>query len=148
MKLVHTQRSEYAARALGYLAQCHDLASAEEIAAATEVPKAALHQVLQALGRAQLVSSRAGVGGGYALTRPPADCTLRMVLEAVEGPLNPNVCGLTGLACSSMPTRCALHELYTEALSALSRAAEARTVADLARADRTQRAPAGRTHRS
>ncbi len=52
-----------------------------------EIPARYLEQIFQRLRRAQLVSSKRGPGGGYTLARPPAQITLRSVVEAVEGPL-------------------------------------------------------------
>jgi Rrf2 family protein len=52
-----------------------------------EIPARYLEQIFQRLRRARLVASKRGPGGGYTLARPPADITLRDVVEAVEGPL-------------------------------------------------------------
>ena len=51
------------------------------------VPARYLEQIFQRLRRAGLVSSKRGPGGGYTLARPPAEITLREIVEAVEGPL-------------------------------------------------------------
>jgi Rrf2 family protein len=51
------------------------------------IPARYLEQIFQRLRRAGLVASRRGPGGGYVLARPPAEITLRDVVEAVEGPL-------------------------------------------------------------
>ena len=51
------------------------------------IPARYLEQIFQRLRRAGLVASRRGPGGGYVLARPPAEITLREVVEAVEGPL-------------------------------------------------------------
>jgi Rrf2 family protein len=52
------------------------------------IPARYLEQIFQRLRRAQLVSSKRGPGGGYTLARPPAQITLRAVVEAVEGSLD------------------------------------------------------------
>ncbi len=51
------------------------------------IPARYLEQIFQRLRRAGLVASKRGPGGGYTLARPPAQITLREVVEAVEGPL-------------------------------------------------------------
>jgi Rrf2 family protein len=51
------------------------------------VPSRYLEQIFQRLRRARIVASKRGPGGGYTLARPPAEITLRQVVEAVEGPL-------------------------------------------------------------
>jgi len=51
------------------------------------IPARYLEQIFQRLRRAGLVASKRGPGGGYTLARPPAEITLRGVVEAVEGSL-------------------------------------------------------------
>jgi Rrf2 family protein len=52
-----------------------------------EIPARYLEQIFRRLRQAELVVSKRGPGGGYTLARPPAQITLRDVVEAVEGPL-------------------------------------------------------------
>ena len=73
MKLVPTRRTDYAIRALLFLAQNSEgRCKALEIAEAMDIPKGFLHQVLQELQRARLVVSQPSRQGGYALARSPA----------------------------------------------------------------------------
>jgi len=75
------------------------------------IPPRYLEQIFQRLRHAQLVSSKRGPGGGYTLARPPAEITLRDVVEAVEGPLGaraplprrarPGASGAPGASASS-----------------------------------------------
>lgn len=58
-----------------------------EIGSRQGIPARYLEQIFQRLRRAGLVTSKRGPGGGYLLARPPAEITLRAVVEAVEGPL-------------------------------------------------------------
>ncbi|MDJ0787004.1 MAG: Rrf2 family transcriptional regulator [Myxococcota bacterium] len=51
------------------------------------IPGRYLEQIFQRLRRARLVQGKRGPGGGYVLARPPAEITVREILEAVEGPL-------------------------------------------------------------
>jgi Rrf2 family protein len=51
------------------------------------IPPRYLEQIFQRLRRARLVQGKRGPGGGYVLARPPAEITLRDVVEAVEGSL-------------------------------------------------------------
>jgi Rrf2 family protein len=57
------------------------------------IPSRYLEQIFQRLRRAKLVRGKRGPGGGYTLARPPAEITLRDVIEAVEGPLDRLVSG-------------------------------------------------------
>jgi len=51
------------------------------------IPIRYLEQIFQRLRRAAIVRSKRGPGGGYVLARPPAEISLRDVVESVEGPL-------------------------------------------------------------
>jgi Rrf2 family protein len=62
-----------------------------------QIPARYLEQIFQRLRRAKLVRGKRGPGGGYVLARPPAEITLRDVIEAVEGPV------LGGLVGGGLP---------------------------------------------
>lgn len=66
------------------------------------IPARYLEQIFQRLRRAELVTSKRGPGGGYTLARPPAEITLREVVEAVEGPLDAMADGEAGLPPSPL----------------------------------------------
>lgn len=51
------------------------------------IPRAFLEQIFQRLRRAGLVTGKRGPGGGFLLTRPPSEISLREVVEAIEGPI-------------------------------------------------------------
>ena len=71
------------------------------IAEKLNVSEAHLAKVLQRLTRAKMVSANRGPGGGFKLTRDPANLTLLDVYEAIEGPLEVNGCLLGEPACGS-----------------------------------------------
>jgi Rrf2 family protein len=71
-----------------------------EIAKTLRVSEAHLAKVLQRLGRAGLVKSQRGPGGGFSLGRAPDTITLLDVYEATEGPLQPPGCLLGRPACN------------------------------------------------
>jgi Rrf2 family iron-sulfur cluster assembly transcriptional regulator len=50
-----------------------------------QIPTRYLEQIFQRLRKAGLVISKRGPGGGYVLARPPAEVSLRDIVEAVEG---------------------------------------------------------------
>ncbi len=80
-------KGEYAIKAVLDLAMHHGrgLVPIQEIAARQAIPQRYLEQVLLALKRAGLLTSRRGAAGGYHLTRAPGDITVGAVLRAVEG---------------------------------------------------------------
>lgn len=132
MKILATQRCDYAIRAARFLAGLDGrVANAGEISQETGVPMAALHQLMQALSRAQLVSSRTGPRGGYRLSQDPGAISVRDVVEAVEGPIDPEFCELSGSFCSTVPS-CALHVVWTHAQQSFRDELGAMTLACLA----------------
>ena len=67
-------------------------ASLAEIAAAEDLPRAYLEQLVMSLRDAGLVTSTRGARGGYELVRPPAETRMSEVLRALEGPIAPMFC--------------------------------------------------------
>jgi Rrf2 family protein len=136
MKLVPTRRTDYGIRGLLFLAhRSGDWAKATEIARAMDIPVGFLHQVLQELQRASLVTSRTGRTGGYALARPPSTITIREIVEALEGPLAAQECALRGGPCH-WENVCALHWVWSSAQEALVAELERATLAQVAEDDR------------
>jgi Rrf2 family protein len=80
-------KGEYAIKAVLDLALHHGrgLIPIQEIAERQGIPQRYLEQVLLALKRTGLLTSKRGASGGYHLTRPPEELTVGAVLRAVEG---------------------------------------------------------------
>jgi len=109
-----SQTAEYALRAMSHLAYMPDgLVSTGELAEFTKVPSNYLAKVLQSLARADLVTGRRGVGGGYRLARASTEITLLDVINAID-PIRPiSTCPL-GLENHS-GALCPLHSKLDEA---------------------------------
>lgn len=84
-----TRKSDYALIALKHLAEMPEghAQSAKEIAEMYHIPTPLLAKVLQTLARARLVTSHAGIHGGYSLARPADKITAFEVIRSIEGPL-------------------------------------------------------------
>jgi Rrf2 family protein len=78
---------DYALRAMLELAAAGGLVKGEQLASAQGIPQKFLEAILVDLRHAELVTSRRGVEGGYALGRPGGEITLAEVIRAVEGPI-------------------------------------------------------------
>jgi Rrf2 family cysteine metabolism transcriptional repressor len=89
-----SKKSEYALRALIELTLVHGKSTLQrhEIAARQHIPVEFLEQILLALKRAGLLSSRRGMKGGYALIKSPNEITLGQVIRVLDGPLAPIAC--------------------------------------------------------
>src|SRR5476651_2121889 len=88
MRLGHT--AKYAMQALAYLITCHardEWGQIGDIAAACDIPRKYLEQVLLDLKSAGLVQSKKGQHGGYRLSRAPHEISLGQAVRAVQGEL-------------------------------------------------------------
>ncbi len=78
--------SEYAIRAIGYLATVEpgENIGSTEIADATNVPKRFLLKILNMLKNQGVISTTRGIGGGFCLARKPEDITLMEIVTVFE----------------------------------------------------------------
>ncbi len=82
-----SQKLEYACRALAQLAKTYDgktLTRLEELAQREAISANFLVQILNDLRRGGMIESRRGAAGGYLLSRPASQITLRQIVDAVE----------------------------------------------------------------
>ena len=132
--MIQTDSGKYAVRAMAYIAAREDPTqpiSAAEVAEAEEIPPYYLAKVLQDLARAGLLSSVRGRGGGFRMTRDPAEIRVMEVLDAVE-----NIKKLTeecvlGLDQCSDDVSCPMHTTWKAFRKLLLERLEKMTVADL-----------------
>lgn len=126
-----TARADYAVRALLVLATSGtELVKADTVAAAQDIPRHFLDNILGDLRRAGLVSTQRGAEGGSRLARPADQITLAQVMRAIEGPLaavrdvRPEA-----LAYSAPATR--LPDVWVAVRAALRSVLEHVTIADI-----------------
>ena len=114
-------KSDYAARAVLWLAQHHHEGVArkvEAMASAQGIPPNYLVQILIELKAKQIVKSQRGKEGGYLLARPPAEISLGDVLRAIHG----NVFDSPALSDAQCPTE--LREAWRKMQTALDETAD------------------------
>ena len=82
-------KTDYALRALCELATAAPTGpmKADDIAAAQDIPRTFLDQILLDLRRGGMLTSRRGPEGGHLLARPAASITVADVVRAIDGPL-------------------------------------------------------------
>ena len=138
MKL--STRTRYGARAMLDIAlnQESGPVNAREIAQHQELSPKYLEQLMSALQGAGLVRGVRGPQGGYVLTRPAGQISLREIFEALEG-----VNGLVG--CTAHPeacersSECATQEVWAQMYAACVGILESTTLADLMRKSEEKR---------
>ncbi len=131
--MLFSQTAEYALRAAVYLADHPGEAQVtQQIAEATRVPQGYLSKVLQAMGRGGLVSAQRGIGGGFVLTRAPAEITVLDVINAVDPVERIRECPL-GLK-EHGTNLCPLHRKLDDALALIEGAFRGTTLDDVLKA--------------
>ncbi|MHB1846599.1 MAG: RrF2 family transcriptional regulator [Deltaproteobacteria bacterium] len=112
-----SRKIDYGLRAMIYLASVPEgsVVPFREIAKAMEIPQDFLAKILKTLVDAGVVSSSRGVHGGYALGRPAREISFLEVIEAVEGPIQLNLCLSEGgkEACGLSPA-CTMYSVWKE----------------------------------
>jgi Rrf2 family protein len=125
-----SQTMEYALRVVAFLAgRDQEPATTRQIAAATRVPEGYLAKVIQSLGRAGIVASQRGIGGGSVLALPPDQFTVYDVVQAIEPIPRIHTCPL-GLK-SHGKNLCAVHRRLDDAMAMVEEAFRKSTIADM-----------------
>ncbi|MGC1275303.1 MAG: Rrf2 family transcriptional regulator [Planctomycetaceae bacterium] len=125
-----TQTVEYALRVAVRLAATNPQPqTADDLAAATRVPRAYLAKVVQAMVRGGVARSKRGVGGGVVLSNPPEVLTILEIVNAVDPIQRIRTCPL-GLE-SHGTNLCPLHRRFDEALAHVEQAFASTTLAEV-----------------
>jgi Rrf2 family protein len=128
-----TRAADYAVRVMIYLVSLpeNERTLLPSLAAATGTPASFLSKVLQGLTRAEMISSRRGQLGGFQALPRGRKATVREVVEAIDGPININLCLLDGEHCGR-ESRCTAHVVWVEAQAAMLNVLNGAKIADLA----------------
>lgn len=105
--------------------------SLQDIAAWTGISRRYLEQLIIPLKAAQLLRGRSGRGGGYSLTRQPADIRIGDVLAAARGPLSLVECVDEEHACGRAGT-CECRVLWSLLTARVREVLDEYSLADLA----------------
>jgi Rrf2 family protein len=89
-----TRQADYAARAVLHLAQAgnNERVSTGHVAKAQNIPLSFLAKIISQLLKAGILQTSRGAQGGIRLAREPEKITLLEVVEAIDGPIQLNVC--------------------------------------------------------
>ncbi len=125
-----SQTAEYALRAAVWMAHRPDACqTTQQIADATKVPPGYLSKVMQALGRAGLVTSQRGLRGGFTLTRAPDEVSVLEVINAVDPIKRIRDCPLSLNAHGK--SLCPLHRRLDSAVAGVEKAFAESSLAEL-----------------
>jgi Rrf2 family protein len=123
--MIHQKASQNAIAAMSRLAQLYRdpdaVASSRDIAESRNLPVPIVAKILTVLSRGGLITGSPGPGGGYRLSRPPAEISLHDITELFEResetacPYGPGWCG-TGEPCPLHNSMLAMQHMIDEYL--------------------------------
>ena len=128
-----TRAADYAVRVMVHLATLppRERAPLSALAEATEAPESFLSKVLQTLAHAELISSRRGKSGGFAILSSGREASMQQVIEAIDGPICLNTCLVSGKSCGRR-TWCPAHPVWRQAQQAMLQVLSQSSIAELA----------------
>ena len=114
-----TRQADYAVRAVLHLARSGDQRTATSmIAEEQHIPPSFLAKIVSQLSIAGLLHTSRGARGGVVLARAAKDITLLEVIEAIDGPIQLNMCVEKSGACSFDET-CPIRPVWCDAQNEL-----------------------------
>jgi len=129
-----TMETDYAFRIMRILAKRSTVTDAKTIAELTEVSQRFTLKILGKLVSGGLLISHKGANGGYELSRPADQITLRAILELIEGPLVISRCLSEDYVCRHDGDRdtcgCFFNRVFDEINMTIARKLDSVTVAD------------------
>jgi Rrf2 family protein len=102
----------------------------KDIARSQEISEKYLSQILITLKSAGLVDGFRGVHGGYILTRPPSEISIREIVQVLEGGLSLIECVQNPGSCHRQPD-CVSQDVWQKLGEAISKTLDAITLDDL-----------------
>jgi Rrf2 family cysteine metabolism transcriptional repressor len=128
-----SNKSEYAVRALAYLAKNYNngVLQLNNIAENEDIPFKFLEQILYTLKSAGYVESKRGIKGGYTLSKRPEEITVGDIVRTIEGPIAPYYCTEGRLPNCPSETSCKIKDLWCELKESIDKVLDGKTLADL-----------------
>jgi Rrf2 family protein len=129
-----TRAADYGIRVMVYLASLPDEARVllPALAQATETPESFLSKILQALARADLLVSRRGKSGGFAILPRGRQASMYEVIAAIDGPICLNVCLTGGSHACERSEGCPAHPVWARAQRAMLEILTRASIAEMA----------------
>ena len=123
MKLI-TRNTDYALRALCYIAKRKNIVAVDELVKKLGVPRPFMRKILQQLNKAGILASYKGQGGGFRLKVNPEKIYLFQIMRVFQGKVGLNGCFLKKDICPNKG-KCVLrkkiHSIEADVLRQLKR---------------------------
>jgi Rrf2 family protein len=132
-----SKKTQYAFKALGYLAQHYKEGPVliSEISKKKKIPLKFLENILLELRKGGILESKKGKGGGYYFVTPPSKIYLATVMRLLDGPIALLPCVSLHFyeKCKNCDEHnCGLHDVMIQVRDANLRILEKKTIADIA----------------
>lgn len=125
-----TRYTDYGFRMLIYLAlkEQGQLSSIDEISDVYEISRNNVNKIVHQLGKAGIIKTKRGKGGGFCLAKKPEELNLGELVELMENSLNIVDCAKPPCLISSA---CRLKQVFSEATNAFISTLKNYTLADI-----------------
>ena len=112
-----TRQADYAVRAVLYLTRLgsEERAATSQIAQEQKIPPSFLAKIVSQLSVAGILQTSRGARGGVSLARPPAEISIREVVEAIDGPILLNECVADGGTSCQFGNTCPMRPIWCDA---------------------------------
>ncbi len=127
-----TMETDYALRIMRSLAK-RGRSDAKSVSEDVHAPLRFTVKILGKLSAARLVNSFKGVGGGYELSRPADEISLREIYEITEGSLSISRCSEEGFVCphgDDISCDCFFNRIFDDINEIIAKRLGSVTVAD------------------
>ena len=112
----------------------------KDIAKKEDISEGYLEHLIPSLKSARLIISTRGAHGGYSLTKPPYEITLKEVVEALEGPLSPVECIEAPSVCQRAQF-CVTRDIWKELGDRISQTLNSITLGDMVKMQKNKKEP-------
>ena len=128
-----SRKIDYGLRAMIHLAglPAGKIATLQDLSTTLHVPREFLAKILKVLASRGLVRSARGAHGGYQLARPAREISFLEVIEAVEGPVQLNVC-LDDKDRCDVSSSCTMYHVWKAGQDRMLEVYRRTTIAELA----------------
>jgi Rrf2 family cysteine metabolism transcriptional repressor len=102
----------------------------KEIAQKEEISTGYLEQLIPSLKAAGLVNASRGSHGGYTLAKPPAEISIRTIIQSLEGSISPAEC-LDSPAVCHRSEQCVARDIWKILSDEIVQTLESKTLEDM-----------------
>ena len=128
-----TREADYALRIMCLLAESGEVLDAGTIAERTSLTQQFTLKILRKLSKGKLVRSYKGSKGGYAIESGAESCTLRQVIELIDGSLAISKCVDGGCSLAGTnKSECMIHHIFAAVSEDLTKKLDRITIAEVA----------------